>query len=415
MAERLRHDVRRMAGRDPEEQGRASTPLELLFDLTFVIAFGVASDELARLLAAGHTAPAIEGFVFATFAVAWAWVNFSWFASAYDTDDWIFRLTTMVQMVGVLVLALGLNDMFDSLVRGKHVDNRLMVLGYVVMRVAMLMQWLRASREDPGRRELCQVMAATIAVAQVGWVLLLAVDLSASSAFLCYSVLILVELGGPIVAETRFGGTPWHGDHMAERYGLMVIITLGEGLLGTTDAMRALISEGWTQDIVVLGLAGVAMTFGVWWSYFVVPYGALLTAYRGWRAFVWGYGQIPLFGSIVAIGAGLHVAALKLEGHSTLTVVGTVTAVVLPMAGYVLISFVIYALTSGWVEQFHYFLLGFSTGCLALAIALAGAGAPMVWCLAVVAAVPWITVVGYELVGYRHHAAVLAALPHPSS
>ncbi len=50
----------------------------------------------------------IVGFCFATFAVSWAWINFSWFASAYDTDDWVYRLTTMVQMVGVIVLALGL-------------------------------------------------------------------------------------------------------------------------------------------------------------------------------------------------------------------------------------------------------------------------------------------------------------------
>jgi low temperature requirement protein LtrA len=36
-------------------------------------------------------------------AISWAWINFSWFASAYDTDDWIYRLTTMLQMVGVIV------------------------------------------------------------------------------------------------------------------------------------------------------------------------------------------------------------------------------------------------------------------------------------------------------------------------
>ena len=97
-----------MSGRDPHERGRASTPLELLFDLTFVIAFGTAADELAHLLADDHVREGIIGFCFATFAMSWAWINFSWFASAYDTDDWIYRLTTMVQMVGVIVLALGL-------------------------------------------------------------------------------------------------------------------------------------------------------------------------------------------------------------------------------------------------------------------------------------------------------------------
>ena len=81
--------------------------------------------------------------------MSWAWINFSWFASAYDTDDWIYRLTTMVQMVGVLVLALGLPEMFESLVEGDHLDNSVMVLGYVVMRVPMIFQWARAAGRTP--------------------------------------------------------------------------------------------------------------------------------------------------------------------------------------------------------------------------------------------------------------------------
>jgi hypothetical protein len=62
-----------MSGRDPHERGRTATPLELLFDLTFVIAFGTAADELAHLLVAGHMGAGIVGFCFATFAVSWAW------------------------------------------------------------------------------------------------------------------------------------------------------------------------------------------------------------------------------------------------------------------------------------------------------------------------------------------------------
>ena len=90
-----------MSGRDPDEGHRSATPLELLYDLTFVVAFGIAADELAHYLADGHYRTGILGFVFATFAVSWAWINYSWFASAYDTDDWVMRLATMVQMVGV--------------------------------------------------------------------------------------------------------------------------------------------------------------------------------------------------------------------------------------------------------------------------------------------------------------------------
>jgi low temperature requirement protein LtrA len=108
------HRRRPLSGRDPNEAHRAATPLELLYDLTFVVAFGIAADELAHYLAEGHLGAAVGGFCFAVFAVVWAWMNYSWFASAYDNDDWVFRVATMVQMVGVIVNALGMEEMFAS-------------------------------------------------------------------------------------------------------------------------------------------------------------------------------------------------------------------------------------------------------------------------------------------------------------
>jgi low temperature requirement protein LtrA len=409
MPEGLQHTVRRMVGRDPHEAGRASTPLELFFDLTFVIAFGTAADQLAHALAEDHLGDGIIGFGFATFAVSWAWINFTWFASAYDTDDWIFRLTTMVQMVGVLVLALGLPEMFSSLIHGDHVDNAVMVVGYVIMRVPMVFQWLRASKQDPGRREVCKVMAGTLLFAQVGWILLLLADLTVGRMFLVAGLLALVEFSGPVVAETRLVGTPWHSHHIAERYGLMVIIALGEGLLGTTAALGALIEDGWTTEIVVLGLSGVALTFGVWWTYFVIPHGHLLSAHRE-RSFGWSYWHIPIFGSVVAIGAGLHAAAYYLQGDSALSATGTVLALAVPLAVYFGCLFLLYALITRTMDPFHFLLIGTSAGIMALSIVLAWSGVSMVWCLAVLALVPWVTVVGYESVGHRHNAAVLAGL-----
>ena len=81
--------------------------------------------------------------------MSWAWLNYSWFASAYDTDDWVFRLATMVQMVGVIVLSLGLPPMFESIDHGGTLDNRVMVAGYVIMRVALVFLWWQVSRHDP--------------------------------------------------------------------------------------------------------------------------------------------------------------------------------------------------------------------------------------------------------------------------
>lgn len=99
-----------MRGRDTKQRHRVTTPLELMFDLTFVIAYGSAAHQLAHALSAGHVGAGIGAFAFASFAIAWAWINFSWFASAYAVDDWGYRLLTMLQMVGVLILALGLPE-----------------------------------------------------------------------------------------------------------------------------------------------------------------------------------------------------------------------------------------------------------------------------------------------------------------
>jgi low temperature requirement protein LtrA len=401
-----------MGGRDPLQEHRAATPLELLFDLTFVVAFGVAGNELAHFLAEGHVQAGLVGFAFATFAITWAWINFSWFASAYDTDDWIFRLSTMVQMVGVLILALGLADMFASLERGATVDNAVMVAGYIVMRVPMVFQWLRASRQDPGRRSACVTYATTILVAQAGWVGLLIAQTSVTVTFLWAALLVLVELAGPVIAETRKGGTPWHAHHIAERYGLLVIITLGEVLLGTTVALSAVVGPqgpGWSVDVVVLGLAGTAMAFGMWWIYFVLPCADVLHEHRE-RSFGWGYGHVVLFGALAAVGAGLHAAAYYIEHHSVLDTTGTLLTVAIPLSVYLASVFGVYSQLTRSFDPFHLLLLGTSAAIVVGSLVMAAAGAPLVWCLALLATTPWVTVVGYETIGHRHSEQVLARL-----
>jgi low temperature requirement protein LtrA len=401
-----------MSGRDPDERHRAATPLELLFDLTFVVAFGIAADELAHYLAEDHIRTSLLGFGFVAFAISWAWINFSWFASAYDTDDWIFRLLTLLQMVGVLVLGLGIADVFASIDEGDHVDNGVMVAGYVVMRAAMVAQWLRAARQDPERRRAAMTYVVTITVAQAGWVALALARTSVGAMFAWAALLILIELGGPVLAERGKGGTPWHPHHIAERYGLLVIIALGEAILGTIAALGAIVGpegEGWSLEAAVVGFAGVTLTFGMWWIYFVLPWGAILERRRE-RSFGWGYGHIPLFGSVVAAGAGLHVAAYLVEDKTELDVLDTLLTTAVPVAVYVLGIFLLYTYLSRTVDPFHFLLIGLSAAQLGASVAMAAAGVSIEWCLLALALVPWVTVIGYETVGHRHNARVIDEL-----
>jgi low temperature requirement protein LtrA len=408
----LHHRKARMRGRDPDEPHRTATPLELLFDLTFVVSFGMAADELAHYLAEDHVKTALLGFSLATFAISWAWINFSWFASAYDTDDWVFRLLTMLQMVGVIVLALGLPHMFESIDEGQTVDTSVMVAGYVIMRVALVLQWTRAARQDPARRPACTAYITAVLIAQAGWVGLLVAETSITETFVLAGVLILVEFTGPWFAETRRGGTPWHPHHIAERYGLLVIIALGEGIIGTIASLSVLVGPegpGWSMDAALVAIAGTALTFGMWWVYFVVPSGAILHARRT-RAFGWGYGHIPIIGAVVATGGGLHVAAYYLEKHSQLDASATVLCAVIPVAVYVLGLYMLYAVLTRSLDPFHLWLIAGTAVLLVTPIGMAAAGASMAWCLVALSLSPWVTVVGYELHGHRHNARVLERL-----
>ncbi len=141
-----------MTGRDTGERHRVSTPLELLFDLTLAIAFGQAGAQMAKLLEHGHDLHAMVAFVFAVFAISWAWINYTWQASAFDNDGVFFRVATLIQMVGVLVIALGLPQLFHSIDAGREIDTRVVVGGYVVMRLGIIAVWIRAARHDAARR-----------------------------------------------------------------------------------------------------------------------------------------------------------------------------------------------------------------------------------------------------------------------
>ena len=398
------HHRRRFSGRDPSEGHRGATPLELLYDLTLVVAFGVAADELAHYVADDHVVAGIAGFAFAAIAASWAWVNYSWFASAYDTDDWVFRLATMVQMVGVIVLALGLPEMFASVDHADTIDNGVMVAGYVLMRVALAFLWWQVARHDPQRRPTARAYIATIGVAQAGWVALTIADLPVGATFALFVPLFAVEFVGPFVAE-RKAGTPWNPHHIAERYGLLVIITLGEVILGTVAALNALVhgDDGWTVDAALLAVAGVGLTFGCWWMYFAVPWAQPLVRHRR-RAFAFGYGHLAIFAPLAAMGAGLHVAAYDLEGEARIGATGTVLSVVIPVAIFALVFYALYSSLFRTHDPFHLWLLAGTALLLGASVALAAMGVSVQVCLIALALAPVVTILGFETLGHRHMA-----------
>jgi low temperature requirement protein LtrA len=321
---------RRMIARDPAEEHRVATPLELLFDLCFVAAVGQAAAQLHHGLAEGHFAGVGVGYLMVFFAIWWAWMNFTWFASAYDTDDVPYRALTLLQMAGVLVLAAGVPAAFHDY------DFTIVTIGYVVMRVALIAQWLRAAREHPEGRTSTLRYAGGVAVVQVGWIVRLALPHPWSE--VGFVVLVLAELAVPAFAE-RHAQTTWHPHHIAERYGLFTIIVLGEVVLAVTAAIQQDVADGgWSAELLEIGIGGLLMIFAMWWIYF--KHSAVEHLRDSLRtALTWGYGHYLVFAGIAAVGAGLEVAIDSNAHQAHLSSAGAALTVVVPL--------VIYLVTTG--------------------------------------------------------------------
>ncbi|WP_036596060.1 low temperature requirement protein A [Ottowia thiooxydans] len=388
-------------GRDIHEQHRVATPLELLFDLTFVVAVALAAAQLHHAEAAHHVWQALSGYLLAFFAIWWAWMNYTWFASAYDNDDAAHRVLTFFQMGGVLVFATGVPGLFEG-------QFFLGVLGYALMRLPQCVQWIRAGMGDPERRSTCWRYAKGVAFVQVLWVLF---HMARSQGWLpegaiwpTVAVLVVLDLSVPAWAEHNRPPTPWHAHHIAERYSGFIIIILGEAILGTTNAIAGLVqAHASSSDLVLVGLGGTLLAFCLWWMYFLLPFGEALHHHRE-RSFGWGYGHYFAFASLAAVGSGLEVVADTLKsageaapaGHAAASPLFAISAVAIPAALFV---FFIWALhryvTRAQDRQMGLVLMVLA--CIGLGPLAVALGLPLPWGLLLLSVGPALSIIYNEL------------------
>jgi low temperature requirement protein LtrA len=313
-----------MVGRNPGEPHRSATSLELFFDLCFVVAVAQASTSLRGVLEAGDYAGGALRFALVFFTIWWAWMNFTWFASAYDPDDVPYRLTVLVQITGSLVLAAGVARAFQE------GDLRVVTLGYVLLRTALVALWLRAARSDTGRRRTALRFATGVMICQIGWIGLLFVPDSARLTGII--MMIVAELSVPVWAQAA-GMTPWHPHHIAERYELFTLIVLGESVAAATAAVHSAFDRHHDAGaLYALAAGGLLMVFAMWWLYFARPAHTLLaTTHQAHRKrFTWAYGHYLIFAAAAAEGAGLAVYADYITGRTHMSPLVAGAAVTIP-------------------------------------------------------------------------------------
>jgi low temperature requirement protein LtrA len=256
-------------------------------------------------------------------------MNFTWFASSYDVDDGPYRLAVMAQMFGVLILAGGLSRAF------RDFDWTAPTLGYVVMRLAMIFQWLRAAQGDPPRRRTAYRYAIGIGVVQIGWVARLALDHTLAVAAISFALLAAAEMAVPAWAE-RAKQTAWHPHHIVERYGLFTLILLGELVaVGVSGIQVQLDQTGLTPELAAVSVGSLALVLALWWLYFISPMADQLGRHRE-LAFPWGYGHVACFASLALLGAGLEVSLMAShESQLPISQVAVGYLVAVPVAGFI--------------------------------------------------------------------------------
>ncbi len=317
-----------MRRRDPNEPHHTATTLELFFDLVFVVAVSIASKNLHSFEQEGTFTVGIMGYLMVFAGIWWAWMNFTWFATAYGTDDWVYRVLTFVQMGGALTFAAGI----EGIANPTEPNFTLGVTGYIIMRVAMILQWLRAALSDPVGRKTALAYAFGVAAVQIYWVLFL---------FFCprewiiplFWLGMLFEISVPFLAE-RIKPTEWHRHHLTERYGLFTIIVLGESILASTNSV---IEAGQDPeifgDLVLLSITGLTIVACMWWLYFALPQQDLIGDLR--TSVRWGYGHYFIFASAAAVSSGIEIA-LNFETHTTgLAAAAAAATLCVPVAVFV--------------------------------------------------------------------------------
>lgn len=303
--------IRPLLPRDPGEQHRAAMSLELLFDLVSVIAIAAVTAGLHHAISQGEGLEALPRFVFLFLAIWWAWMNFTWFASAFDNDDALYRVLVLVILCGALIFAGGAGQIFEGL------DFSFGILGWVIMRLGMVGLWLRAAAGSPEHRTTALRYAAGIALAQVLWSALYFSTTPGSTALYVLGALcFLFEWAVPPYAE-RANTTPFHRHHMIERYGLLMIISLGEIMLSVSRGFGMLFGDDPSFEAAPTALSSLVIVFSLWWLYFCeedhLPRSDFATAFQ------WGYGHVFIFGATAAAGAAIAAEVDLSGGKSAVT------------------------------------------------------------------------------------------------
>ena len=283
-------------------EGERVTPLELFFDLVFVLA-------ITQCTALMSHHPSWSGLVQGLLVLGvlwWAWVGYAWLTSVIDPEEGAVRLVMFGAMASMLIVSLCVPEAFGHL-------GLTFALAYGAFRIAHIGLFMLASPDDDALRHSVIGLGASTAIAVAVLALASLFDGFAQGAL--WALALFLDMAGPYF----FGSEGWTlvPAHFAERHGLIVIIALGESIVAIGVGAAGALDFG----IGAVAVLGVALAAAMWWVYFDVV--ALVSSRRLAEAEVgraqnelardsYSYIHLALVAGIVLVALGLK----KAIGHS---------------------------------------------------------------------------------------------------
>jgi low temperature requirement protein LtrA len=284
------------------DEERTASRLELFFDLAFVLVVA----ELATALREDVSAHGMAVFAGLFATVWWAWVSSTLYANRFDHDDVVFRLYKLASMAAVIGLAATASE-----ATGERLG--LFAGCQVLLRVVLVLQYGRVHRHVEEARPLARTYLMALVAGGLLWAVSIAVP--APVCFVLWGLAVAVEVVAPLRATAASAAVPLHMEHLPERFGLFVILVLGESV---ASVAHGLYEAHWTGEAVAVGAVSFVLAAALWWSYFDVAGAAakrLLAEAGGERSErahdVYVFGQLPVALALAGIGAGIQLAVLE--------------------------------------------------------------------------------------------------------
>jgi low temperature requirement protein LtrA len=231
---------------------RRVTALELFFDLVFVFGITQVTGYLGAQLTWLRVAQGL-----AIFAVLWwAWVAYAWVENAAGSDDGAVRVVLLAAMGVMLVVSLAVPGAFAA-------SAVWFAAGLLAVRMLHLLLYWIVSRDEPGLRAVVRKLAVPLSIGPL--LLVTGAVLSGWPRALCWILALLIDYTGPVRGAGE--GSRVHPGHFAERFGLIVIIALGESIVSIGVGAAGLPLDA---ELILAALLGIAVCGALWWAYFDV-------------------------------------------------------------------------------------------------------------------------------------------------